>query len=180
MTYADRYRLAAGLVSGSGFHVALVRYLDRTGERRVSYATLRERYPLWAATVRDGLDWVATQPAVDSSRLGIVGISLGAALALSTAAADPRVKAVVDFSGPVPEGLREGSPRLPPTLILHGSADRIVPVSNARDLARLLDTAGTPHELQIYPDQGHALTGAAQFDAASRVSAFLNRHLRGA
>ncbi len=177
LTYAERYRLAAGLVAGSGYHVALPHYLDRTGERRVSYATLRERYPLWAGTVRDALGWLGRQPGVDPGRLGLVGISLGAALSLTVAAGDPRVKAVVDTSGPLPEGL-EG--RLPPTLILHGDADRIVPVSNARAIARLLADAGTPHEIQVYPGQGHVLTGPAQFDAATRIAAFLGRHLRGA
>lgn len=177
LTYADRYRIAGGLIAASGYHVALVRYLDRTGERRVDYGTLRQRYPVWAATIRDGLPWLGRQPGVDPGRLGIVGVSLGAALALTVAANDRRVKAVVSTSGPLPDGL---SGRLPPTLILHGEADRLVPVSNARAVARLLEEAGTPHEIQIYPGAGHTLSGMAQLDAASRIAAFLDRHLRGA
>lgn len=179
MTYADRYRLAATLIAGAGYHVALPHYLDRTGERRVSYATLRERYPAWAGTVRDGIGWLAGRPGVDPGRLGLVGVSLGAALALTVAASDRRVRAVVDTSGPLPEGLPDEAP-LPPTLILHGEADRIVPVSHARAIARRLEAGGTPHEIRIYPDQGHVLSGAAGFDAASRIAAFLDRHLKGA
>jgi dipeptidyl aminopeptidase/acylaminoacyl peptidase len=179
LTFETGYRMGAQMVAASGFHVAFVHYLDRTGERRVAYATLRQRFPLWAETVRDGLTWLPGQPGVDPGRLGIVGISLGAALGLHVAAGDGRVKAVVDYFGPVPEGLANRGARLPPTLILHGENDRVVPVSNARTLAGLLEASGTPHEMQIYPGQGHALTGLAQLDAASRTAAFLGRYLAG-
>jgi carboxymethylenebutenolidase len=176
LAYGQNYRVAAGLIAGSGYHVGLIHYLDRTGERRVEYRMIRERYPLWAATIRDGLTWLAGQPGVAPERLGLVGISLGGALALTTAAADPRVKAVVEYSGPVPEDLAEGA-KLPPTLVLHGEADRIVPSTNATRLERMLRESGTPHEVQVYPGQGHFLSAPAQFDAAARVSAFLSRHL---
>lgn len=173
----DRYRLAAGLVAGSGYHVALLHYLDRTGDRRADYATLREDYPLWVETVRDGVTWLAGQPGVAPNRLGLMGVSLGGALSLSAGAIDRRVKAIVEYSGPVPEDLPSSGVRLPPTLVLHGEADRIVPASHARRLERLLGEAGTPHEVQVYPGEGHVLSGMAQFDAAARVTAFLSRHL---
>jgi carboxymethylenebutenolidase len=173
----DRYRLAAGLVAASGYHVGLLHYLDRTGDRRVDYGTLRENYPLWAETVRDGVTWLGDQPGVSRERLGLIGVSLGGALALSTAAVDGRIKAVVEYSGPVPEDLPGSGAKLPPTLVLHGAADRIVPASHARRLEGILQEAGTSHEVQVYPGQGHVLSGAAQFDAASRVTAFLARYL---
>lgn len=177
LTFADGYRMGAKVVAASGYHVAFVHYLDRTGERRVSYSTLRQRFPLWAETTADALTWLATRPGVDRERLGIMGISLGAALALHVAADDRRVRAIIDYFGPVPEGLASRKPQLPPTLILHGEEDRIVPVSNARELERLLVASGTPHEVKIYPGQGHGLFGLAQLDAASRTAEFLGRHL---
>ena len=173
----DRYRLAAGIVAGSGYHVGLLHYLDRTGDRRVDYGALRQNYPLWSETVRDGVTWLAGQPGVAAERLGLVGVSLGAALALSTAASDSRIRAVVAYSGPVPDDLPASGAKLPPTLVLHGEADRIVSSSHARRLEALLKEAGTPHEVQLYPGQGHILSGAAQFDAASRVASFLARYL---
>jgi carboxymethylenebutenolidase len=173
----DRYRLAAGIVAGSGYHVGLVHYLDRTGDRRVDYGTLRDNYPLWAEAVRAGVGWLATQPGVAQERLGLVGISLGGALALSTAAADPRIKAVVEYSGPVPDDLPGSGSKLPPSLVLHGEADRIVPASHARRLETLLQASGNPHEVRIYPGEGHVLSAMAQLDAASRVASFLARHL---
>lgn len=177
LAFADGYRLGARLLAASGIAVAFVHYLDRTGGRGVTYSTLRASFPAWAATVGDALGWLAARPEVDAGRLGIVGVSLGAALALDVAAGDRRVKAVVDYFGPVPDGLAARRPTLPPTLILHGAADPIVPVAQARDLERLLKASGTPYEMRIYPGQGHGLVGPAQLDSASRVTAFLARHL---
>jgi dienelactone hydrolase len=180
LTYAEGYRLAARTLAASGYHVAFVHYLDRTGDRRVAYGRLRQDFPLWTETVRDGVNWLAAQPGVDPHRLGIVGISLGAALAFATAAVEPRVRAIVDYSGPLPDELARQRPRLPPTLILHGGSDPIVPVSHARALEQLLHEQGTPHEVQVYQGQGHSLTGAAQFDAAARAARFLQQHLQPA
>lgn len=177
-TYADTYRFGAGILAGAGYHVAFPHYLDRTGDRRVAYGRLRQDYPLWTDTVRDGLGWVGAQPGVDAGRLGIVGISLGAALALSVAVEDRRVGAIVDYSGPCPDELATATASLPPTLILHGEDDRIVPVSNARRIMKLLEEKGTKHEAHFYPDQGHVFTGLARLDAAGRASAFLDRFLK--
>ena len=95
-----------------------------------------------------------------------------------------RVKAVVDIYGPAdltteyarnhplvtsliarpydesPELYREASPVSyldktdPPTLILHGTSDRLVPVSQSDDLKHRLDTLGVPceyHRLPLWP-----------------------------
>jgi dipeptidyl aminopeptidase/acylaminoacyl peptidase len=82
---------------------------------------------------------------------------------------------VVDLFGPMPDGADKA--RLPPVLILHGGRDRIVPVEHARRLEKLLKAGGVPHEVKIYPDQGHGFLGPAQLDAAGRILAFLQRHL---
>jgi carboxymethylenebutenolidase len=180
LIYAEGYRLAARTLAASGYHVAFVHYLDRTGDRRVAYSRLRQDFPLWAETVRDAVAWLADQPGTDAQRLGIVGISLGAALAFTVAATEPRVRAIIDYFGPLPDELARERPRLPPTLILHGSADAIVPVSHARALERLLQEQSVTHEIRIYEGQGHGLTGPAQLDAAARVARFLGQHLQGA
>ncbi|WP_018261025.1 dienelactone hydrolase family protein [Methylobacterium sp. WSM2598] len=180
LSFAEGYRLAARTFAAAGYPVGFVHYLDRTGDRRVAYSRLRQDFPLWAGTVRDAVGWLARQPGVDAQRIGLVGVSLGAALAFETAASLAGIRAIVDYFGPLPEGLAARRPRLPPTLILHGARDPIVPVAQAHAIARLLAEQGTPHEIRIYPDQGHALVGAAQFDAAARVRRFLQRHLSGA
>ena len=179
MTDADRYRLGAQVLSNAGYHVFLVHYLDRTGERRAYFSTIGRGFALWADAVRDAVDFVARLPGVDPMRLGIVGTSLGGALAVTVAADDRRVKAVVNYFGFLPEAVRENARRLPPMLVLHGARDVIVPVANAYALEALLIRLGAPHEVHVYADQAHGFHGAAQLDAAQRTAAFLNRHLGG-
>lgn len=49
-------------------------------------------------TVSHAIDWLTGNPEVDPSRIGVVGISDGAALALLAAALDPRIKTVAVIS----------------------------------------------------------------------------------
>ncbi len=176
MTRAENYRFGARALAAAGFHVALVRYFERTGDARANWASLRQDARLWLETVRDAVTFVSRQPGVDPSRIAIVGFSLGASLALAAAGEDARIKAVVDVFGPVPEGA-DTAARAAPVLILHGAHDRIVPVAHAHKLQAMLKARGTPHEVMIYPDQGHGFFGAAQMDAGGRILKFLQRHL---
>lgn len=48
--------------------------------------------------VQAGLDWLKARPEVQSTRLGIAGASLGAALAVLAAAADPAVRSIALLS----------------------------------------------------------------------------------
>ena len=50
--------------------------------------------------VRAGLTFLETVPEVDTSRLGVFGISLGASVAVGVAGTDERVKALVAVAGP--------------------------------------------------------------------------------
>ena len=62
LTYADGYRLAARTIASSGYHVAFVHYLDRTGDQRVAYARLRQDFPHWRETIRDAVSWLVSMP----------------------------------------------------------------------------------------------------------------------
>ncbi|TDR93619.1 alpha/beta hydrolase family protein [Enterovirga rhinocerotis] len=176
---ATAYRAAARVIARAGIGVAFVHYFDRTGDKICDLDRMRETIPPWAETVRDALTWLAGRPGIDPDRLGIVGISLGAGLALHVAAqGERRIKAIVDFYGPISAGLLPPRPKLPPVLILHGEADPVVPIIHARTLEAHLKAAGTPYEIKIYPGQVHGFRGAAQMDASRRSTAFLVRHLR--
>jgi len=177
MTVPERYRFGSRALAAAGYHVVLVRYFERTGgSGRADWARMRDDAPFWVETVRDAVGHVGRQPGVDASRIAVVGFSLGASLALAAAGEDARIKAVVDVFGPVPSGANTAT-NTPPVLILHGARDRIVPVDHAHRLEALLKSRGVPHEVTIYPDQGHGFFGAAQIDAASRILDFLNRRL---
>jgi carboxymethylenebutenolidase len=177
--YNSQYREAARTVAAAGYQVHLVHYLDRTGEKRASFSTLFQNFMPWMSTVQDALTFTANHPGADPGRIGIVGISLGAALGLAVSSTDSRVKALVNYFGPLPQGAIAPTSRLPPTLVLHGSADPIVPVANAYAVEALLRQQNVPHEVKVYPGQGHGFRGAAEEDATRRALAFLQRHLAG-
>jgi dipeptidyl aminopeptidase/acylaminoacyl peptidase len=178
MARAESYRFGAQALAASGFHVVLIRYFDRTGDARANWSSLREDAPLWLATVRDAVTYVSDKPDVDPDRIAVVGFSLGASIALAAAAEDARIRAVVDVFGPMPAGADKAE-RIPPVLILHGGRDRTVPVEHAHRIEKLLKGRGVPHEVKIYPDQGHGFHGPAQIDAAGRILGFLQQHLGG-
>ncbi|MGO4524563.1 dienelactone hydrolase family protein [Microvirga sp. 2MCAF35] len=180
LSYNTQYREGARNVAAAGYQVHLVHYLDRTGEKRASFGTLFQNFMPWMSTVQDALSFASDQPNADSRRIGIVGISLGAALSLAVASTDPRVKALVNYFGPLPQGAIATTSKLPPTLVLHGSADPIVPVANAYAVEALLRQQDVPHEIKVYPGQGHGFRGKAEDDASARSLAFLQRYLADA
>lgn len=47
------------------------------------------------------------------------------------------------------------NPKSPPTLLVHGTADALVPYQGAVDLAAELTAAGVPHQLLTLPDAPH-------------------------
>jgi dienelactone hydrolase len=179
LSYNTQYRDGARDVAAAGYQVHLVHYLDRTGEKRASFSTLFQNFVPWMGTVQDALAFASEHPGADPRRIGIVGISLGAALGLAVASTDPRVKTLVNYFGPLPQGAIATTSKLPPTLVLHGAADPIVPVANAYAVEALLRQQNVPHEIKVYPGQGHGFRGAAEDDATARSLAFLQRHLAG-
>lgn len=56
----------------------------------------------------------------------------------------------------------------PPLLLLHGTADKTVPMSQSQELAARLKAAKVPVTLELIPDVGHGWTGA---DAATTQAA---------
>jgi carboxymethylenebutenolidase len=72
----------------AGYHVYLAHYLDRTQERRASFSTLFQNFQPWMETVQDSVAWVSGQPETEAGPIGVIGISLGAALGLAVASAD--------------------------------------------------------------------------------------------
>jgi len=168
----------ATLLAQRGFAVFVPHYFERTGTHGVADKQTAVRYfPLWGKTIWDAISHLQELPRVDPQNIGLVGFSLGAYLALSVAAVDSRVKAVVEFFGGFPKEMKLFMRRLCPTLILHGENDATVPVSEAYHLQELLEKESIPHEVQIYPGVGHGFTGEIWEDAGRRTLAFLQKYL---
>lgn len=160
-----------------GFCVYVPHYFDRTGTVEAQMPAMFLNFPLWMKTLWDVVSLVAQQPAVDGGRIGVLGFSLGAYLALSLACIDARVQAVAEYFGGLPREVRPFLRRLPPTLILHGDADTVVPVAEAFSLQKVLQERKVPYELEIYPGEGHHFTRETRARADARMHAFFQKYL---
>jgi carboxymethylenebutenolidase len=163
-------------------YVAMVpHYFDRTAAAKLNNPTRNARYyKVWMETIADLVTSAGRLPQVDRRRVGLLGHSLGAGLAVSHAMADPRISAVVEYAGTLV--FIDGPPSQPlpmaPTLILHGDADTIVPVREAHRLEALLGEWRSPFEIKIYSRAGHGFRGADEEDAWNRTTEFLDRYLK--
>lgn len=71
---------------------------------------------------------------------------------------------------------------LPPTMIVHGDADKTVSVEEARTLEKLLQQHQRSYEMKIYAGQDHLFKsnrfGPDVRDAQDRTLAFFAKHLK--
>lgn len=175
LSQRQNYLMASSALSAQGFTVLFPHYFARQPNPG-SYEAIEAGFPAWLRALGDVVDTAARDPAIEPGRLALVGISLGGTLALSLAARDRRIRAVVSYFGFAPRDLPP-APAQAPTLILHGRADRVVPVRNADAIEKLLRARGADVEKQIYDGEGHGFSRSAQLDAAMRTASFLQRHL---
>jgi len=168
----------ATMLATQGFAVFVLHYFDRTGTTQATdRPTIMRNFPAWGKTVWDAIGEVEKHPSVDPKRIGLLGFSLGAYLALSVASVDPRVKAVVEFFGGFPKEMKLFMRRLCPVLILHGEADLTVPVQEAYDLQALMEKKGIAYEIKIYPAAAHGFDSETWKDAGPRSLQFLKKYL---
>lgn len=176
-------------LAGAGYYTEFIEYYSQTddvvpGEE----GRIKALFPVWLGEIGAGLDAMGKNPKIDPKRIGMLGYSLGAFLSLSTGATAPgKVAAIVEYYGGLPPALSPMAANLPPTLILHGDADTLVPVAEAYDLDKLMTQANRPHEMKIYPGAGHAFNfsvptvykDSAAKDAWTRALNFFAKYLAG-
>ncbi len=104
--------------------------------------------------VKAAISWLISQPEVDGDRVGLLGYSFGAAVALSVACADERVKAVALISPPLePSQVSLLKNCAKPKLIICGTDDFVVPPSQVELLKREV----------AEPEQFEVISGADHF-----------------
>ena len=160
----------ARLFAGAGFRVYIPHYLDVT---HGSPSDPIKHYAIWAEAVRDALAFIQVQTHVAPRRIALVGYSLGASVALAAAAGESRLAGVVVWSGSLPDAYVGAFDRLPPLLILHGAQDKVIPVFNARQLAKLCELKRGVCKLSVYAEEGHAFSSAGIGRADREIEAFL-------
>ncbi len=175
----------------------------RSGGKRIGLSLEEPR------DVGTALDWLTTQPSLKGKPLVVLGLSMGGATAIRTAASRPDVDAVISvssfasFDPLMGEGLQlflgrlsiltlygvwspNASPvhdiariRPRPVLLIHGTADKQIPVQDAYLLQK---AASSNAELWIVPGADHLVftedgNGKGELDTAYRehIIDFLSR-----
>jgi dienelactone hydrolase len=173
-------REEARRLARKGYVALIPHYFDRTGTKFNNAVRNGRYYGVWMETVADAVTYAGRLPQVDRRHVGLIGHSLGASVVISNGMADRRVSAVVEYAGSLVGEPPPELPTMPPTLILHGDADRIVPVREAHKLADVFTQWQIRFEIKIYPGAGHGLRGDDEKDAWKRTVDFLEAHLKGA
>ena len=178
------YRFAAKTIAEDGYVVLLVHYMERTGHKHIEPGDIKEElFRTWMETVRLAVAHARGLAQVDGRRVGLAGLSLGAFLSLSLATSpDTKIAAVVDWFGGLPSAFHKDSKNLPPTLIIHGAKDSVVPVREALALEGMLKSSKRPHEIKIFQTQDHMFStdpfGSDLAEARNRTLAFLAKHVK--
>jgi carboxymethylenebutenolidase len=167
----------AQLLANQGFCVFVPHYFEPSSISWASPATIEREFLNWMKIISKAIDYAAEQPQADPARIGLIGFSLGGYLSLSLAVEQPRIKAVVEFFGGMPDHFVERLNHFPPVLILHGEQDRVVPVAEAHKLAALLDSRKSPYEIKLYKNAGHGFGALDMMDAGRRSYFFLKKQL---
>lgn len=124
--------------------------------------------------LRAAIDAIEGFDEVDRGRVGVVGASSGAAVALLQAVRDPRIRALA-LRSPNPAGA-EGAMGavMAPTLVVVGAQDE--PIRSA--VEPLLARFGGPHTLEVVPGGDHLFEDpAARARATASIVAWFKEHL---
>ena len=164
----------------AGVAIYAPHYFDKTGTTRATTSMIMDgrHFGAWLQAIQDAVSYVSDRGCVDPARIGVLGISLGGYLAVALGIEDRRIRAVVELSGGIPVGWENRMSRaMPPTLVLHGGHDEVVPVAEAYKLQATLEERHVRHEVAIFPNQTHWFSGTAQAELLIRCASFLDRYL---
>jgi carboxymethylenebutenolidase len=154
-TADDEFHAMCLKLANHGYYGQFIEYYDAT-ENSDSTIDASENFEAWFGAIGAALDALDKNPAVDPKRIALMGFSQGAYLAMGAGAMFPKqVAAVAEYYGGLIPHLRDRAKLMPPTLIIHGGRDSIIPLSEATDLDKLLTAAGRSHEIHIYPQADH-------------------------
>lgn len=204
------------VLAGRGYVAATVSY---------RFAPLH-RWPAQMQDVQAAVGWLRESAAtygIDPERVGAMGFSAGAHLAMllgsvdagdgldgpgKATAASAKVQAVVSWFGPtdltsddypeaarrliegllgaqVAEGKGGASPVRyvsrgdAPMLLIHGTKDMVVPVSQATLMGEALTQAGVAGEVRLLVGQNHGWNGSLLADTLEDSIRWFDRHLKG-
>lgn len=139
-------------------------------------------------------EWASKTQGGAASRLGITGFCWGGRIVWLYAARNSNLKAAAAWYGRLVGAKDELHPRNPidvagslkaPVLGLYGGKDQGIPVASVEEMRTALKAAGSPSEIVVYPDAGHAFNAdyrpsynkAAADDAWKRMLDWFQKYL---
>lgn len=183
------FKRYAQALSAQGIDVYFIPYYDDSDRQALAAGTLDEgapyaaRFKMWTGKVRAAAHQVKAQPRANG-RVALVGFSQGARLAIASAADNPDIQALVALYGRLPRAdeLNGDITALPPTLLLHGSGDTVVPLTDGEAAYAKAQALGAARGMVVYPGEGHGFdfseSSAAALDARQRVVDFVREQVR--
>ena len=103
--------------------------------------------------VTAAINWLTSQPETDVGKLGLLGYSFGAMVALPVACDDERVKAMALISPPLEQSqISQLKECVKPKLIMCGTQDFVVPLDKAETINR---EAAEPKQFELVSGADH-------------------------
>ena len=163
----------AGELAQKGFHALVPDYFLRTGTpansidyQRGGALEVMKHKDEWQSTIADAVQYAKTLPGIDSSRIGLLGYSLGAYLSLRLRA---HAKAMVAFFPPWMDGIGPGTTPGLPVQIHYGDKDFLEFASNTGPIEQELRKNRAAVTLHCYPGANHGFSGSDPANASART-----------
>ncbi len=168
------YRGLAQNFATKNYTVFFLHYFDASD----THGGSPEDYATWEKAVSDLVLACKNDPKWSNRKIGLIGFSMGASVALAAGSQLVPVSAVVEWYGSLPDEFFYQLKGMPPLLILHGAKDNNIPVMNAQQLIALCGMKNFICESHIYAGQGHGFQPPDFDDAIKRTLDFFSRRLK--
>ena len=171
--FSRHYERYATSLAAAGLRTCAVLYYSASdasvlaGSDQTARSTLfAKRFLAWLETINDAVDALSTLPITQSENIGVLGFSQGGYLAVGVAGTNRRIKALAELYGGFPGPLESRITQLPPTLIVHGEADAVVPVQEAHVMEAAATLRSTSVVTKLYAGAAHGFDVAADDPSA--------------
>ncbi|QPC41420.1 dienelactone hydrolase family protein [Kaustia mangrovi] len=169
MLAAEGYTVLAADLFGQGVRP------ETTEEKKAHTSALYGDRAEMRARMSAALEALKARDGVDPSRIVVMGYCFGGSAALELARSGADIAGVATFHGGLATPADQSYAQVKgPVLVMHGSADTSVPMSDVAALAAALDKDGIAHRMEIYGGAPHAFTvwNGSRYNAAADVASW--------